>query len=123
MVKPEHTGKRDLTFHRWHRTLPPDCYMVDLDCIEWRSEKGIVALIELARHTAIVYKKKFQCKIIKELATKAQIPAYLVLYNGDLTYFEVYDLLSANKVTECDKQIMNQKEFRVFIQKLDGERY
>ena len=121
MVKPELTGERDLTFHKWHRTLPSHCYMVDLDCIEWRSEKGIVALIELARHTAIVYKKKFQCKVIKELATKAKIPAFLVLYNDELTYFEVYDILSGEEITQCTKRIMGQNEFRSFIESLGSK--
>lgn len=118
MVKPELTGQRDLTYSRWHRTLPRWCWMVDLDSIEWRSERGIVALIELARYEATVYKKKFQLKVLKELARQAKIPAYLVLYHNSMNLFEVYDLFSGETIFECNKKVLTENEYREFIKSL-----
>jgi len=118
MVKPELTGERDLTYSRWHRTLGDPYYMIDLDSIEWRSGKGVVALIETARLEAIVYKKKFQIKVMKELAQRLGVLAYLVLYNEELTLFEVYDLLSGPEWTSCTKKIMGRNEYSDFIKNL-----
>lgn len=118
MVKEEQTGERDLTYSRWHRTLPNYCYMVDLDAIEWRIERGIVAFIELAKSQAIVYKKKFQLKVIQELAKKSGVPAFLVLYNDELSLFEVYDLLSAPEWSSCNKKVLNRDEYSSFIKNL-----
>jgi len=122
MVKPERTGERDLTYSRWHRTLGDPYYMIDLDSIEWRSGKGIVALIETARFEAMVYKKKFQLKVLKELAERIGAPAFLVLYNDELTFFEVYNLLSAHEWSLCTKKIMNRDEYSRFIKNLGFEK-
>jgi len=118
MVKPELTGERDLSYSRWHRTLGDSYYMIDLDSIEWRSGKGVVALIETARLQAIVYKKKFQIKVMKELAQRLGVPAYLVLYNDELTLFEVYDLLSGSEWSSCTKKVMGRNEYSNFIKNL-----
>jgi len=89
--------------------------MVDLDSIEWRSGRGVVALIEHARFTAIVYKKKFQLNVLKEIAQKIGVPAYLVLYHDEMNYFEVYDLLTAEEWSSCNKKIMDEMEYRHFL--------
>ena len=122
MVKPERTGERDLTYSRWHRTLGDPYYMIDLDSVEWRSEKGIVAVIETARFEAMVYKKEFQLKVLRELAERIGVPGFLVLYNDELTFFEVYDLLSAPEWSSCTKEVMNRDEYSYFIKNLGFEK-
>ena len=115
MVKPENTGKRDLAYSQWHRTLPDHCYMIDIDSIEWRANGGVKALIETAKQVALVYKKKFQLKVLKELAQKIGAKAFLVLYSEELTCFEVYDLTTAEEWCDCQKQILNEQQYRNFI--------
>ena len=125
MVKPEITGRRDLTYSRWHRTLPSYCYMVDIDCVEWRSTKGVVALIETCIGTAIAYKKKFQLRVLKEIAGKLGVPCYLVIYyprnnyprNDKITLFEVYSLQDG-EFPNCPKQVMTEGRFRDFLKSL-----
>ena len=44
-VRAERTGKRDLSFNLFHRTLGRDRYMTDLDAMEYRfTSKGSVAI-------------------------------------------------------------------------------
>ena len=120
MVKPEKTGERDLTYSRWHRTLPNYCYMIDLDSIEWRPDRGIVALIETCRGESTVFRKKFQLKVIREIANKLKVPCYLVIYharNANLNFFEVYDL-TKNNFPNCPKKYMDEKQYRLFISSL-----
>ena len=118
MVRQEETNQRDLTYSHFHRTLPDFCYMIDLDSIEWRAGRGVVALIETAKNVALVYRKKFQLKIIRELAQKIGAKGFLVLYNEELTMFEVYDLLSHEDWAKCDKQYMNKEDYITFIKNL-----
>jgi hypothetical protein len=120
MVKPELTGQRDLAYSKWHRTLPNYCYMIDLDSVEWRNGRGVVALIETCRGTAVAYKKKFQLRVLKEIALKLQVPCYLVIYHytdGEIKTFDVYDLLNG-EFPNCPRLRMNERQYRNFIQKL-----
>lgn len=118
MVRQEETGKRDLAYHLWHRILPNFCYMVDIDVVEWRAGRGIVAFIEVARQTALVHKKRFQLGIVRDIALKCGAKAFLVLYNENLTMFEVYDLLSNEDWAKCNKTYMNEEEHEKFIKNL-----
>lgn len=120
MVRQEESGERDLAYSGWHRTLPNFCYMIDADSIEWRPGRGVVAIIETCRGTATVHKKVFQMKVLKEVATKLQVPFYIVSYYenlGKLTYFDVYDL-TVKDWPECDKRGMTEEAYRRFIQGL-----
>lgn len=121
MVRGEESGKRDLTYSTWHRTLPDYCYMVDADSIEWRNGKGIVAIIETCNGNATIYRKKFQMMILRELASKLGIAVYLVAYYTDdagaITCFERYDL-SEKDWPDCPKKVMLPDEYKAFIMNL-----
>lgn len=91
MVRPEHTFNRDLRYSQWHRNrLPSDCYCSDLDWIEWRNGRGIVAFIETKANKGRV--SDFQRKIFLELEERLGIPFFVVHYNDDLTEFMVMRL-------------------------------
>jgi len=123
LVKPEFTGKRDLTYNKWHRTLGNPYYMLDVDCLEWRKERGIVAVVERSLYRKecgysqrdIINFKKFEIKVITELSQKLKVPAYLVFYNEELTIFDVYKI-------ENEKAIfwktMNHEQYADFIRNL-----
>lgn len=96
MVRQEIHGTRDLAYSSWHRTLPDFCYMIDLDSVEWRSNRGIVAFIETALRDEKqtlqqqLETKKFESKILSEISRKTNAPAYIVFYNVDLSTFIIF---------------------------------
>lgn len=50
MARQEVTGTRDLSFSRWHRTLPDDCTWIDIDsCHYCRYCSSLLALFELVQ--------------------------------------------------------------------------
>ena len=107
MSKREITGKRPLNYSRFHREqLPPWCYMTDLDSIEWRDSRGIVALIE----TADIHSRcdrRWQMNVIRELSCRADIPAYFVRYDQECRIFlvERIDRLGFQKVMDRNQYI------------------
>ena len=123
MVKREFSGKRDLTYNKWHRTLGNPYYMMDVDCVEWRSGRGIVAIIERTLHYPegkysqqdIIGFKQFEIIVMTELSEKLQVPAYLVLHNLDLTRFDVYRI---KEETATFWRTMNHEEYGIFIRNL-----
>lgn len=46
MVKKETTGGRPTNYSSWHRTLPNQCYAIDIDWVECRNGFLPKALIE-----------------------------------------------------------------------------
>jgi hypothetical protein len=90
-VRPERNYIRDLSYSIWHRTrVPAHCYCTDLDWIEWRADRGIVAFIESKIGTDRV--TKFQREVFTELSEKTGIPFYVVRHNRELTEFMVMRL-------------------------------
>lgn len=121
MVKPEFTGKRDLSYNKWHRTIGAPYYMIDLDCVEWRSGRGTVAIIERTLDSTkytqeqIVEYKQFEITVTWEIAQKLQVPAYLVFYNAQLTEFNVYTI----KDNEAKFWLtMNTDQYTTFLRNL-----
>lgn len=94
MVRKEVTGFRPLDYSQWHRNhAPPTCYCTDLDMIEWRDGRGIVAVMEIKLNDACV--TGFQLKVIKELAMKLQVRGFVVRYYpevGKEGYFKVEEI-------------------------------
>ena len=89
MVKPERHNNRDLRYSKWHREkLPGFCYATDLDWIEWRPDKGIVAFIEakIGISTPI---SKFQISVFEELEEKTGVPFFIVNHTEDMDLFKV----------------------------------
>lgn len=89
MSKSEITGKRDLTYSRWHRADSISRYvgtekaqeltMTDVDCVEY-DYTGMypVGLIETAQDNGKQDEKYI--KPFRRLAETVKVPAYLVLY-------------------------------------------
>ena len=123
MVKPEFTGKRDLTYNLWHRTVGDQYYMLDVDCLEWRNGRGIVAIIERGLYNsesnyskeAIIRFKRFELKVVTELSQKLKVPAYLTFYNIELSEFDVYQIQSEQAL---HFKKMNVEEYSNFIRNL-----
>jgi len=119
MVRKERTFKRSSKYSKWHRTLPNYCYVMDLDWVEWRSGRGVVALIEVAIRKNeqllqnLIKLKDFETTILLEIATKLNVPAYVVYHEEDLSKFYVKQL-KPNTVW----QTMRKKEYAQFIEGL-----
>ena len=89
MVREERHNRRDLRYSKWHRdNLPNYCYATDLDWIEWRPDKGIVAFVEtkIGWDTPIT---SFQEKVFAELEEKSGVPVFVVNHTEKLDQFKV----------------------------------
>ena len=119
MVEGERTGKRDLTYSTYHRTIGDKYYALDFDFVEWRNGRGIVALFECAlNHTTsqqILQKKQFEFTVYTEASRKLQVPAYFVIYDKLLVWFEVYKIEN-EEATPWKK--MNNEEYTEFLRAL-----
>ena len=88
MPLQELTGVRDLTFSRWHRSLPDDCTWIDIDaCHYCRYCNSLLGLFELVR-SPDEWSLEESCRrkvasITHRLATRADIPTYKIAYTGE----------------------------------------
>lgn len=81
MSLKERYGTRDLTYSTWHRTLPNHISYIDIDCCEYCNFcKAPLALIETAIDVGQAFKAT---TIMKRLAVKMGIEAWIVLYKLD----------------------------------------
>lgn len=109
MTRKEITGERPTEYSKWHRTLPDNYPMLDLDSIEVRN--GIpVAIIELGRMGRAKF-TPWQKKIVKIIATALGIPAFFVEYKFEdgSAIFRINNLFT-NKI-----KIMNKEKYSNFI--------
>jgi len=108
----EVTGKRPLEYSKFHREhLPRWCYMTDIDAVEWREGRGIVALIE----TADIRSKcdrDWQLRVLKELSRRSGIPAYFVRHDRECTIFVV------ERLDGPGYWVMNREEYKRFLREL-----
>ena len=79
MTRPEYSGKRDLTYSKWHRTIGEECVATNLDYIEVRYGK-IKAIIEEKDDRAMGV-KNWQMRVFKEVASVLKVPLYIVFHN------------------------------------------
>jgi len=97
MTRRERYGTRDLAYSGWHRLLEDDLTYIDIDGCEYcRRCREPLALIETARDVGQDYKAT---TVLRRLAVRAGLPAYLVLYRLDGTGvegFRVQQLLSGD---------------------------
>lgn len=78
-VRPERTGVRRIEFNNWHREQAPlGCFMLDLDCVEYRRGREAVALIEVKFGNGFASSSQRKCLV--DLADRAGLPLYLVRY-------------------------------------------
>lgn len=126
--KPEFSGRRRLDYSRWRRTVKPGnsgkCYHLDLDWIEWRSRRGIVAFIETSlfypegrftQEQILAHYKRFHVAVYGELAKLAGKPAFFVFFGKRLKKFWVYRLTNG---TYKFLAKMNEERYREFIKGL-----
>ncbi len=129
-MKLEKTNSRQSPYNDWHRNLGQECYAIDIDWIEYRTNKGIVAIIcttgKLKDNNHIINSKpmiwtrtELERKIIKEIATKLNVPGYYVIHSEDLTEFHVHNLREDLK----NYIRMGQKEYTDFIKNLGKHSY
>ena len=80
-MRKEQNGQRDseMAMSRFHRNfLDGKCYTTDLDSVQYRPNRGIVALVEFK----VNYKEvtRFQTEIYQRVAAALQVPAFQVQY-------------------------------------------
>jgi hypothetical protein len=85
---------------------------MDIDFVEWREGRGVVALIETAE-LGSSHDKRWQLMVLKDLADRAGVPAYFVKYSADCSLF----LVRAIGEDESFRK-MNRSQFRRFMEKL-----
>ncbi len=124
-TKTEKTGQRNSAYSLWHRSLGAESLAVDIDFVEFREGKGIVAFLavtgECVDENHIINSKKYiwdrtklERKILITLSVKVNVPSYFVIHNNDLTIFHVHNL--SKELTDYTK--MNREEYAFFIKNL-----
>jgi len=121
--KREGTGIRSLAYSKFRRGLQDPntptserLYMTDIDDLEWRKDRGIVAFIETKHGKAGI--NTWQARVLRELSELTRRPSYLVAYQTDdpdeenIVSFEVTNLASNIAVS------MTRAEYRSFLRLL-----
>lgn len=111
-------------YSKWHRTLSEKCYMYDLDAVEVRSGRGIVAIIE----TKTQYPNSRwgigippnQEKVYSQIAKGINVPFYFIRIYCDneekITSADIYQTYP--KIERPIKERILEKELRAFIEAL-----
>ena len=105
-------------FNRWHRKkLNEKCYATDLDLIERRKGRGIVAFLEIKEKANLTY---FQKLVFVELTQRTGIPFYFINHNKELTEFKVYRLhgMKNDDLIKVEPFPMIEKECIAFVEGL-----
>ena len=113
------------SYTEWHHTLGEQYYRTDIDHVEFRSNRGIVALIDttarfkdeahLINSKPYVWERSgMQREILTSTSKALGVPAYFVLHTDDLTIFHVHDL--SRPLIEYTA--MDEPTYRKFIMNL-----
>lgn len=125
-VRLDVRGARDLAFNNWHRKfLKRDCYVTDVDFLEYRFEHGrlvLKAIIE-AKEWHVTQPKYVEnsanFKALKRLAEKAEILFYYIWYkvdeNNDILRFKIWDIFNEQKSEAIE---LSPQELKIFIEQL-----
>lgn len=108
------------SYSEFHRTIDR-CYCIDLDCIEWRENRGVVALIcttgrlndnfHINNSKPFIWKRtELERKIVSEMSEKTGVPAYYVIHDKDLSTFHVHKLPNKEEFV-----VLNREEYRIWI--------
>ena len=89
MPLQEITGTRDLTFSRWHRSLPHDCTWIDIDCCHYcKYCRSLLALFELVRSpdelSLVESCRRKTVAITERVGLRLGIPVFKIAYSGTL---------------------------------------
>jgi len=115
---PDHLRQRNYQtrYGKWHwENLPKDCYMMDLDSMEIRKDRGIVALIEFRETSTML--NEWQCEIIREISEKLKVPAYFVRSSNFKTFL-VTSLNFKNEEGLYITKSFSEEEYKKFLKKL-----
>lgn len=104
-TKQEKQGTRisASAYSQWHRTIGSEFCCMDLDYIEWRKGRGIVALIDVTGNLndenhiinskeMIWTRTEMQRDVLETLSKAIGVPAYFVIHTTDLSIFHVHNL-------------------------------
>lgn len=113
MSKCENTGKRDLTYSRWHRTLPDHCTWVDIDSVHYCNNCGsLLSMFELAQcsHSADLKDKCRQkvASVTERAANLCEIPSYKIAYTNSMDS-------AVQRLGQRDIEIVSEAGLRKFI--------
>lgn len=126
MVKEERTGERCSKYSEWHRTLGPEYHAIDIDFIEWRSERGVVGVLGVtgrlnneehirASKQVIWNRTGLERTIMSQVGAAFGVPSFLVMHTADLSAFHVHE---AAAPTPYEYRRMNREEYADFIKGL-----
>jgi len=126
-TKQEKQGTRisASAYSKWHRTLGAEFCCMDLDYIEWRKDRGIVALIDVTGNLndeqhiinskpIIFQRTEMQREVLIDLGRAIGVPSYFVIHTKDLQCFHVHNLHKDIK----DYTSMTQYQYEEFIKSL-----
>ncbi len=124
-VKQEKICKRPSEYSLWHRSLGREYLTADLDYVEYRIGRGIVALVdvtgEMEDEGHMFNSKKYiwartqmQRTILLTISKALGVPAFFVLHTKDLKLFHVYDLSDTGE----KPMRMTIEEYTNFIKRL-----
>lgn len=122
-VKPEKTGKRDLALNDRHRTWGWNVPAEDLDFLEYDNKKA-VALVEYKKENApLVPSSDANLLALCDLADRAGIPAFVVRYAVDFSWWTVRALNEiARSIIPRPLVKIPESEYVEFLYKIRGRR-
>jgi len=111
----ELTGTRDLTFSRWHRSLPRDCTWIDIDschyCHYCRSPLALFELVRSADEDSLTESCRRKTASITEcIGLRLKIPVFKIAYTGT-----PLQCAAVMRVGHPDVSIMRPNELARFI--------
>lgn len=123
-VRAERTGWRDLGLSERHRMWGWNCPAVDLDFLFLEYDRGKASAIveykhENARPMSVVHPTYLA---LRDLADRAQLPAFVVRYGGDYSWFAVSPI--NDRATEAlgteNSKFMSEAQWVEFLYRLRG---
>ena len=117
MTRQETTNHRPPEYNLWHRTLPDDCPMMDIDCIEVRDGK-VRAIVETGR-MGIAKFSDWQRMITREVARRLVVPCFFVEYyiNLDRPISNMFNV--TNLMTNKIYKDIDDVTYRQFLMNFD----
>lgn len=114
MTREEKTGIRVSDYSLFRRKFGSEFLTTDLDFVEYRNDRGIVALIDVTANMKdefhlmnckrfIWRRTEFQRMILLNISKALKIKAYFVLHTTDLSIFHVHTLPNIEDFVKMDK--------------------
>lgn len=122
MTAHERTGWRDARLSRRHRSWGPDLPAVDIDFLLAEYDHADPrALIEYKHQWAApVAPSSPGLQVVSRLADRADLPAFVVRYSGDLSQYRVRALSEGAASIISEPEEMSEAEYVDFLHLLRG---